>query len=73
MEIGHVADTLERQQVGVDTCKAELRDLKTQFTQLREKLGYTDAHIRDLEKKLTQLDQQQLELNAKFEQAKEGQ
>ena len=72
MEIGNVADTLERQQVGLDTCRAELKDLKGQFTDLRQKLGFTNAHLQDLENKIAQLDQQCLELTTTVQQVKEG-
>jgi chromosome segregation ATPase len=66
MEIGSVADALERQQVGVDTCKAELKELKEQFNQISTKLGFTQVHVQDLEKKLAQLDQRSLELDTKI-------
>ena len=58
MEIGSVADALEQQQISIGTYRAELKDLKTEFSTLRHKLGHTDAHIKDLEDKLSQLDQQ---------------
>lgn len=66
MEIGNVADELERQQVGVDTCKADLSDLKSQFQLLSRKLEFTRSHVMDVERKLGDLDQQCLELNEKI-------
>ena len=57
LELGNVADELERQQTGVDSCKSEIEDLNGKLTSLDEKLDFTVTHIKGLEQKIYDLDQ----------------
>jgi len=67
IEIGNVADELEKQQTGVDTCKEEIKDLKDKLVNLDGKIDFTVAHIKDLEKKIDQLDQRTFNLEVRNE------